>query len=141
MTLQFKDHKKDIPEWRFLVYVHPSGRNDVQDWYDRLAPAERAKFRVARLEYLAQWPVERWELPYFRRLHGPCAGLGEIRTKIDRVQVRLLGFFGPRQREFTVVLRTTEKGGKFEDRDACGKAQTRRRSIDERPELAHEWNY
>lgn len=39
--------------------------------------------------------------------------------KLDRVQCRLIGFFGPARREFTLLLVAKEKGGKLIPRTAC----------------------
>jgi len=99
----------------------------VKDSHDAGSKKLRAKF-LSRITALAQLEYEEWEEPPFKKLHGECVGLGEIRFKADNVQQRPLGFrSGPR--EFTIVFWAIEKGDKFVPRDACRRALLRKSEI------------
>jgi hypothetical protein len=114
------------------------GKDDAAQWYASLSEENRAKVH-RRLSQLRQWPIQGWKHPYFHALHGECAGLGEMRIKLDRVQWRPIGFFGPARSEFTILLIAKEKGGRFAPRDACSIAQKRKVEVTQNPDSSHEW--
>lgn len=124
--------------WSFRAYQSSSGRRDVAQWYADLSSANRAAV-YRRLWQLRQWPREKWRYPHFRALHGECSGLGEVRIKLDRVQWRPIGFFGPRQLEFTFLLIAREKDRKFIPKDTCSIGQARKAEVVQTPEKSHEW--
>ncbi len=104
--------------WTIRHYVSGNGSHPFRDWYEALDDNIRAAFD-ARLRSLRQQPRNGWSMPHFRMLHGPCAGLGEIRFKVGRVQYRPLGFFGPGANEFTLLVGAIEKGGALRPKNAC----------------------
>jgi hypothetical protein len=76
----------------------------------------------SRLRVLGHLPFQEWREPQFKRLHGECKGLGEIRFPGDNVEQRPLGFVsGPW--EFTLLFWAIEKNGRFVPASACGTAQ------------------
>lgn len=107
--------------WTVKYYVVSNGGSPFKDWYDGLGEEVRAVFD-ARLDHLKQQPRNGWSMPHFRLLHGPCAGLGEIRFNARRVQYRPLGFFGPGPNEFTLLVGAIEKGGEIRPTSACAAA-------------------
>jgi hypothetical protein len=78
-------------------------------------------------------------MPFFRMLHGECHGFGEVRIKLERVQWRPIGFFGPARLEFTILLIASEKGGKLRPKETCAIGQTRMAEVTQTPDIAHEW--
>jgi hypothetical protein len=124
--------------WRFRTYRPNPRRDDAAQWYAALPPKSRAKV-YRRLSQLRQWPRDKWGIPFFRMLHGECRGLGEVRIKLDRIQWRPIGFFGPAELEFTILLIAHEKGGKFVPRDTCSIGQTRMAEVTQSPDRTHEW--
>lgn len=126
--------------WKINCYLSSSGRDVIDDWFRDQGPKVQAEF-LARLHYLKQQPITGWTRPHFARLTGDCAGLGEIRFKADRVQHRLLGFFGPAQAEFSIVICAQEKDGKFEPRDACKTGLHRKGDILRDGAHAHECDF
>jgi hypothetical protein len=54
----------------------------------------------------------------YKELHGPCAGLGELKFKGEGVQQRPIGFRSG-QNEFTILLWAHEKENKFVPLNAC----------------------
>ena len=125
-------------QWQIRHYRSFSGRSDVSDWYLGLRPKGRAKVAV-RIDYLRQQPRERWTRPHFDQLHGDGRGLGEIRIKLDRVQQRLFGMFGPERSQFTILLIAEEKNGRYSPPSAIGTSQTRKKEIDDGIATAAQW--
>ncbi len=126
--------------WHFWTYRSLSSRDDVLDWLDGLAKSDQASV-VARLEYLRQQPREAWKRPYFDLLSGECSGLGEVRLKIQKIQYRPIGFFGPNRLEFTMLHVALEKDGKFEPKNVCKTAKQRMADAIDDPRLLNEWPY
>lgn len=130
--------------WLFRCYVRASERNvredERQDVVDEwIHAAGDDAFEAAldtRLKYLAQQPRTEWKLPYFRLLHGPCIGLGEVRFKHASVQQRLLGA-ATGDGEYTWLLGAIEKGGKFVPKDACETALKRLAEVKHNRSNAH----
>lgn len=59
-------------------------------------------------------------------LHGECDGLMELRRQSGNVQYRPIGCYGPGQREVTLLVGATERGGRFVPPSACETAQERK---------------
>ncbi len=104
--------------WTIRCYLSTSGRDKIEDWFTSQTPTVQAEFLV-RLEYLMEHPRQDWRRPHFDILKRECKGLGEIRFKADRLQHRMLGFFGPNRMEFTLVFPAIEKDRKFVPKSAC----------------------
>ena len=110
----------------------------IQSWYRAADEKVKATFD-SRVKFLAQRKPQDWGLPFFRRLHGDCSGLGEIRFKANKVQHRPIGFFSA-ENEFTILFFATEKGGKLVPKSACSTAQQRKQLISaNRGGWTHEW--
>lgn len=121
-------------------FITESGRDEVGDWFEALAPKDQARFITDRLELLAASPFGQghWHEPHYKELSE--YGLGEIRTpKYGGVQYRLLGFKGPASSDFTVVAVHSKKAWKLH-KSAFDAAVNRKKLILGQPELAHEWN-
>jgi hypothetical protein len=91
-----------IKLWRFMDYHSEANNNAIEDWYLNSSAAVRAVFDVT-LNHLAG--SEMWYgLREFKMLKGKHSRLGEIRFMTGNVQYRILGFFGPGAREFTMLV-------------------------------------
>lgn len=110
--------------WRFRCYISPNGTDETRRWHDEQSKQVRAKF-LQRLTTLAQLPFEEWREPLYKKLHGDCAGLGEIRFNANNVQQRPLGFRSG-EREFTILFCAIEKSNRFTPRNACEIALNRK---------------
>lgn len=117
------------PPWRFRCYVSADGVDQIRAWYEGQSSEVRRKF-LSRLLALRGLPFAEWQLPLFRWLHGDAHGLGEARFKADRVQQRPLGFQGPGEDVFTLVLCANEKGGAFVPRNATELGLRRKAEIE-----------
>ncbi len=115
--------------WTFRCYRSPDGTDEIRSWYNGQSKKVKARF-LSRLRILAQLPVEEWNENFYRRLHGNCAGLSEIKFFADNVQHRPLGYRSGKY-EFTILFCATEKGGKFVPLSACERALARKSELQE----------
>ncbi len=121
------------------TYRTTSGRDEVGIWFDGLGKKEKAKVLVW-IDHLRQQPREKWGMPHFRKLHRECAGLGEFRFTLNRVEHRPVGYFGPDEdADFTILIPAIEKGGKFIPASTCEIAQRRKAETQENPVQAGVW--
>jgi hypothetical protein len=105
-------------EFTFFDYVDESGENVIRAWLKQQGTKVEARFD-GDIRTLEAFPPEQWRRPYVAKLKGECAGLIEIRRRILRVQYRLLGFYGPNDREVTLVVGAIEKDRKWVPLTAC----------------------
>lgn len=113
--------------WTLRCYISASGRDMIDDWYSRQSEDVQGAFDVA-LEYLAQRSRGEWRRPEFDLLSGKMRVLGEIRFRVDK-QYRILGFFGPAQSEFTMLIGASKKGKIYDPHNALETALARRVEI------------
>lgn len=122
--------------WVFKSYLTESGehgRDVINDWYNDLPVKAQAKFRVV-LEQLRDKP-----LPWPQVLSKPLEqGISELRFKINKILYRPLGFFGPDNGEFTLVMPAREQGDEFIPRNALQTAIERKSIVQNDKERAHE---
>ena len=118
-------------------FVPSRGDDEVDAWYSGLTTKARADTRI-KLDYLRQ-SIIHWVPPRFERItSGPGKGLGEIKLPYGKIRIRLLGFFGPYGRDFTVLMVVQKDSRKLPKR-VWAKAQGRRERVLNRREFAHEW--
>lgn len=111
-------------------YVSSKGKNEVQGIYSSGTENLKAELEVA-LEYLKVRERLEWRRPHAAKL-SKCDGFRdffEIRFFADRLQQRPIGYFGPQQNDFTILLWATEKGGRLDPANWCQKANRRRSEI------------
>jgi hypothetical protein len=117
--------------WIFKSYEAASGKNDVQERYDRATDGVRAEFEVA-LEFLEGTPRKDWDRPKAARLHRQkYPDYYEIRFFADKLQHRPIGYFGPAEDDFTVLLWATEKGNQLQPKSWFKTAEYRRQLLEE----------
>lgn len=114
--------------WRFSAYETPSGRPEVQDDVDRFDDAGVANFET-KVRYLAGTtsPGD-WTEPQAKKLKG-ASGLYEIRFKANRCATRAIGFFGPNDDEFTILIIATHKQDVYKPHNAFETAISRRAQV------------
>lgn len=116
--------------WQIKCYLSPRGKNEIQEIYDSGSDDLRAELEV-ELAYLSVRSREEWQRPHAAKL-SKCEEFRdffEVRLFADRVQHRPIGFFGPGQNEFTVLLWAIEKGGKLTPAEWCKKANRLRKQL------------
>lgn len=122
--------------WVFKSYLTESGehgRDVIDDWYNSLPIKAQVKFRIV-LENLRDRPLP-WPLVLSKPLEQ---GISELRFQVNRILYRPLGFFGPDNGEFTLVMPAREQGDEFIPRNALQTAIERKNVVQNDKERAHE---
>lgn len=118
---------------KLLCHHSKLKRSEVQECYDAATESMKASFEVA-IEYLQAQPRQNWVRPRAAKLQkgkeNEFREYFEIRFKCDNVQQRPIGYFGPKENEFTILIWATEKGGKIIPTTWKKTADQRRISID-----------
>jgi putative component of toxin-antitoxin plasmid stabilization module len=119
----------------FYDFVDAKGVNIIRDWLDGLDPKAKAKVN-ARLNVLEQMDHVEWiRTNYVEILTGDKDGLIAIRLKYNRIQYRLLGYYGPDRGEVTLLVVCTERNDKYTPLGAHNTAFNRIGEVDENPTL------
>lgn len=116
---------------RYKIYEWLDPRTDKGVWtnkYNSFSFSEQAK-ADARILYLRDQPPSMWVSPQAKKLssknNSDCKDIYEIRFKAKNVQQRPLGFFGPDDDVFTIVLWATHKGKQWDPKEYCSIAKAR----------------
>lgn len=109
--------------WNFKTYVSATGRSDVQNDIDALDEDVREHF-LSRLRYLANTPKIDWHEPQAKKLKG-VEDVYEIRFKAGNIQYRPLGWFGPGERDFTILVWAYKKQNVYTPAEAINTAENR----------------
>ena len=114
--------------WVFFCYDERGKISLWQAWYDSCDDATKASHDYA-LEFLEVREHHDWiGTPHFGPL-VPQKGIYEIRLP-GKIKWRLLGYFGPRPAQFTVVLICNHKGPVYEPKDSRKTAVKRKGDIE-----------
>ena len=111
----------------------------IREWVRGL-PEVGARVRIDEtIRYLQT--VKIMQFPDTRVLKGECDGLVELRIPFNKVQYRMLGFYGPQRGQFTIVLGTTEESRQLQPstRDACKNALKRKKQVFSREKQIYEY--
>lgn len=125
--------------WSFYCYVSDNGRNAIRDWIAEQPQGTRVRLKAKLNALLNELRLaERLDRSNgVGQLHGPCAGLYELIIYVDKIQYRPIGCYGPAKNgEFTLLAGAIEKGGKFTERDICGRAHDQARRIHDKRHVA-----
>jgi hypothetical protein len=111
-------------EWLFFDYIDERGTNPIEAWLmDKRAVPVKARAKIQRV-LLQLAGTALWTRPYASNLDG-YEGIVEIRIRCMNTQYRLLGFRGPDERQFSLLVPAIEQGDEFVPRNAPGIARTR----------------
>src|SRR5437763_1254723 len=110
--------------WAFMDYLDARRVNIIAEWLnDRQQVPRKAKAKIETvLRYLAGTPL--WVRPYASNVTDH-QGIVEIRIRWMNVQYRPLGFRGPDEGQFTILVPAIAQGGEFVPLNAPGIAETR----------------
>lgn len=116
--------------WNINCYQSSNGKSDVQETYDSGTDALQAELETA-LDYLKVRTRDEWRRPKAAKLTrcDEFRDFFEIRCFADNVQQRPIGYFGPGENDFTILIWATEKGNKLIPAEWCKKANRRRKQI------------
>ena len=114
--------------WAFYHYVGANGRDAIKDWIDAQPAGTRKRLKAqlnTRLNELRL--ADRLERANgVGQLRRECAGLYELILRVDKIQYRPIGCYGPAKNgEFTLLAGAIEKDGKFTEPDICRRAHER----------------
>ncbi|MFM0326066.1 hypothetical protein [Caballeronia glebae] len=119
-------------KWRLHDYETSAGKREVRKHYERESEEVQAAFDL-HWEYLEVRDRSEWVRPNAHKLRPEFKGgfrdFFEFRFKADNVQQRPLGFFGPDNGVFTLLVFATEKGSKFVPQNAYGMCCDRRETL------------
>ena len=106
------------------------GRNDAQETYDSGTDELKAGLEVA-LAYLQVRDRQDWRRPHAHKMSkcNEFRDFFEIRFSANNLQQRPIGYFGPKEGDFTILIWATEKGNKLKPEKWCEKANRRRNEI------------
>src|SRR6266566_1753386 len=97
-----------MPIWTFFDFVSVRGTNEIHEWLNSTEVRKEAKAKInARLVALRGFPI--FPEQYFSSYRG-WDDLYELRVVYSGVQYRPLGCYGPKQKQFTILVGSTEKG-------------------------------
>ncbi len=130
-----------MPVWA-IRFFRTGQRSEFLEKYDEQSAKVRAEFRATMNGLLDQPSITGWSRPNgFDRLSREYRELGKFRFKVENVQHRPLGFFGPDQKMYTLLVWATERDGKFDPRGVRDLAMKRMKMIRANPELAAEYDF
>lgn len=120
------------------IRIYRANTYDADKWYRKLSADGQARTNAV-LDALELQEPQAWARPRVDSLAGPCKGLKEIRLKIGKTQCRLIGFLGPGAKQFTVLMISKEKGGKFDPAKTCEIGQDRKTKSIENTRFSQKW--
>lgn len=107
----------------------------VDAWYIEHARDDDVRVELDVLMiYLRQQRREGWTRPRYDILRN-ADGVGALHFKVNRINYRPLGYFGPSRNEFTFLIFAT-KTNKYDPRNAIEQAVARRQSVEANPSRA-----
>jgi hypothetical protein len=123
-------NSKDNWNWIFKGFVDANKNDLIQNWYDDQTPPVKAEFD-SLLQGIRRRPNHEWSaMRNATALSGKNKqGLIELRFKVERVQYRPIGIFGPERSIFTIVI----VAGKSDFEAKCKLAIERKKLIELNP--------
>ena len=121
----------ETPGWRFFDFLNRSGRNEFHEWLEAQGPVvkQRVNALIRNLEKLDRVFRRDDKVGLLRK--PPCNGekLIELIIKVKKVQYRPIGWYGPENREVTLLRGATEKDNELIPRGACDTAIARKKEV------------
>ena len=113
--------------WKWRDYLDHMGRNVIVKWFKRIPDGAVAKIET-RMLMMRDLPREDWASSWVSP-YKSAERIFELRIEHKNVQYRPLWFFGPKQRQLTLLIGATEVGDKIKPRVAPETAQERRNEL------------
>lgn len=111
-------------EWLFFDYIDERGTNPIEAWLmDKRAVPVKARAKIQRI-LLQLAGTALWTRPLASNLDD-YEGIVEIRIRWMNTQYRLLGYRGPDQRQFSLLVPAVEQDDAFVPPTAPSVARTR----------------
>jgi hypothetical protein len=122
--------------WTFKLFISGTGIKEFENWLNVEIPTNakaRIKTKLTYLEITKQWT------PDLVTKYKSSDKIHEIRVTVQNIQYRPLGCYGPKDKEFTLLIGAIEKGGKLIPRSALKIAKERRRLIFQEETYTYEY--
>lgn len=117
-----------MSEWSFFDYMDERGTNPIEAWLrDKRVVPVKAKAKIQRI-LLQLAGTTLWTRPLASNLEN-YPGIVEIRIRWMNTQYRLLGFRGPQDREFSLLMPAIEQDDEFIPPSAPSVAQARMKTV------------
>jgi hypothetical protein len=114
-----------MSDWIIKSFRTLRGEDVIKSWIKGLPKPAQAEIKTGLRYLLTQ---QKWDFPHVKKLHG-SKYIFEIRITSNKVRYRPLGFYGPKQNDFTLLVGAIEKGSQFEPKEALAIAEKRREAI------------
>jgi hypothetical protein len=94
--------------WTFYNFLDARGENVIKEWMNDEIPWEAKLHINGKLVVMRAMPnfPPKWVSPY-----KGYPNIMELRFPYRRVQYRPLGYYGPQEKQFTLLIGAIEKGG------------------------------
>jgi hypothetical protein len=128
-------------EWSFFDYIDERGTNPIETWLmEKRAVPVKARAKIQRI-LLQLAGTALWTRPLASNLDD-YEGIVEIRIRWTNTQYRLLGFRGPEQRQFSLLVPAIEQDDEFVPPTAPDVARNRMKIViaDRRRICEHRYN-
>ncbi|MBI4298923.1 MAG: type II toxin-antitoxin system RelE/ParE family toxin [Chloroflexi bacterium] len=114
-------------EFTFYDYIDDTGSNTIHSWLNSIDIRAKEKLNK-RLLYLEGTSHGNWKRPLVDTLTDDCAGLFEVRARLQGQQYRILGSHSIGQKTPTLLYAFIKKGDRV-PADACQEAFRREAEI------------
>ena len=125
----------------FRCYISGEGVDQIRVRYDAQDGGVQADL-TAVMEALEAISRDRWPESCFKSLEkrkgSQCEGLDELKLEVEEVHYRILGFSGPRDDDFTMLL-PLKKDDDPTYKKSCEEAQKRKAEVMNDWTRAREW--
>ena len=125
----------------FRCYISGEGVDQIRVRYDAQDGGVQAAL-TAVMEVLEAISRDRWPESCFKSLENrkgsQCEGLDELKLEVEGVHYRILGFSGPRDDDFTMLL-PLKKDDDPTYKASCEEAQKRKAEVINDWTRAREW--
>lgn len=114
-------------------YVDDAGDNFISAWMSGIGARARAAINTKLEHILAQTPQLEWHKTKVAAKRKGEADLWEVKVFSDNIQWRPLGFFGPEEGTFTILVGAIERNGRLDPLTAPATAQERKAYVRRNP--------
>ena len=116
----------------YIDASHPRRINRIAEWLDGIGKRPKARL-VGIFHNLEDTPAAKWHTTKAAKKLTGQPDLWEIIAFVDKIQWRVIGFFGTGAGEFTLLVGCLKKGQKLDPPSTLDKAQDRKLDVQGNP--------
>ena len=116
----------------YVDAFHPRRINRIVEWMDSIGKRPKARL-VGIFHNLEDTPADKWHTTKAAKKLTGQPDLWEIIAFVDKIQWRIIGFFGTGAGEFTLLVGCLKKGQKLDPPSTLDKAQDRKIDVQGNP--------